>query len=170
MESTPPIKSLTLACIREIIMGEYLTGDHMNTFHDIMSLHTDFRPQNVFYIGVLTFVSPVAGSHIQIISGNPTSLEQITHWICTYYDGQFIHIYDSLNMRRLLPEQQEFLDRLFLHKPPVKFEMVQRQPNMVDCGVFAIAFATSLVNHRDPTAEVYVHSDMRSHLLKIFDV
>lgn len=163
------VKSLTHASIREIVTGDYLPGDHINTFQEIVALQTEFNPQNVFFIGALEFVRPVVVPHIQILSGNPTSVEQITHWICTYYDGQNIHVYDSLNFQRLSPEQQQYLYQLFPHHPPVIYDKVQQQPNMVDCGVFAIAFATSIVNHRNPADEVYDHAKMRLHLLNILN-
>ena len=46
---------------------------------------------------------------------------------------------------------------------------VQQQPNGVDCGVFAIAFAVDILNG---TAEIRKHFDvgkMRSHLLKCLE-
>jgi len=46
------------------------------------------------------------------------------------------------------------LKRLFptydFDKSPVKFPIVQRQPNYSDCGVFAIVFATSLLFNNKP--------------------
>lgn len=54
-------------------------------------------------------------------------------------------------------------------KRPVKFPVVTNQPNSSDCGVFAIAFATSLFFGIKPEAIQYEVKNMRQHLLKIFD-
>ncbi|KZS01292.1 Uncharacterized protein APZ42_002097, partial [Daphnia magna] len=40
----------------------------------------------------------------------------------------------------------------------------QRQNNSYDCGVFAIAFATSLANGEDPTGMLYDPNQLRPHL------
>ena len=45
-----------------------------------------------------------------------------------------------------------------------KVKACQRQGNGFDCGVFAIAFATSLVHGEDPSELSYTPSKMRDHL------
>lgn len=67
-----------------------------------------------------------------------------------------------------------FLKRLFptydFRKPyAVKFPVVQYQPNGNDCGVFAIAFAVSLLFNIKPEKIKYDCSLMRSHLIKILE-
>jgi len=68
---------------------------------------------------------------------------------------------------------EQFLKRLFptyeFEKNPVKFPTVQHQPNNNDCGVFAIAFATSLLFNVKPEKVKYEHEFMRSHLIKILE-
>lgn len=52
----------------------------------------------------------------------------------------------------------------------LKFPIVQKQPNGNDCGLFAIAFAVSLVyNYIKPEKVKYNQNLMRSHLIKIFE-
>ena len=46
-----------------------------------------------------------------------------------------------------------------------RVQQVQKQTYGYDCGVFAIAFATSLLSGDDPAALVY-RSDIRQHLLQ----
>jgi hypothetical protein len=41
----------------------------------------------------------------------------------------------------------------------------QRQSNGYDCGVFAIAFATSLANGEDPASRLYNPKKLRAHLV-----
>ena len=77
--------------------------------------------------------------HIQILHG-------VNHWICTYYDGNFLHVHDSLNANHLTFGQYLELKKLYLHlKDSSVFQKVQQQPNFKDCGVFAIAFNTSVI-------------------------
>ena len=157
--------------IHEIRIGDYLSGDHMNRFADILRMTTQFSPQNVFFIGALEFVQalPVHRKHIQLLSDNLTHVDSITHWICIFYDGLTINVYDSLNRSTLSPTQFDFLHRMFPHHPPVVFRRTQRQPNSVDCGVFALAFASSLAIGIDPAGEEYCHQKMREHLASIFE-
>ncbi|XP_063927441.1 uncharacterized protein LOC135140714 isoform X2 [Zophobas morio] len=156
---------------KDIISGGELYGEHINNFQDIIaSRFLNFRPIDVHLIALPQFVRPISHlrKHIQIISGVSGQPHQITHWICTYYDGNVINIYDSLNRESLYPEMEFFFNRLFPHKPQYKFHGVRQQPNNTDCGVYAIAFATSLLNNRDPSKENYHHLKMRSHLLDIY--
>jgi len=46
---------------------------------------------------------------------------------------------------------------------------MQQQPNASDCGIFAIAFAVSLLFNIKPEKLKYNHSLMRSHLIIIFE-
>ena len=45
----------------------------------------------------------------------------------------------------------------------------QKQGNGFDCGVFAIAFATSLANGQDPSSLLYDPSKLRNHLRSCMD-
>jgi len=70
------------------------------------------------------------------------------HWVCSYYDRN-IFVYDSLNNKTVHKHYEQFLKRLFstyeFVKNPVKYPTVQLQSNFNDCGVFVIAFSTSLL-------------------------
>ena len=50
----------------------------------------------------------------------------------------------------------------------IEFPRVQTQPNTRDCGVFAIAFAVSLLFNILPDKVTYKHALMRQHLLQMF--
>ena len=95
------------------------------------------------------------------------------HWVCSYYDTKNICIYDSSNKRKLHKHHEQFLRRLFpfypFDKKSIIFPTVQQQPNCSDCGVFAIAFAISLLYNIKPEKVRYDVSLMRSHLIKIFE-
>src|SRR5277367_426181 len=108
---------LPLQMVKDITTGTYLGDDHMNKFGQILSSKTDFRPRDVLLIQLLDAIEPVSPTspHIQLLSGTIKQVGEITHWICTFYDGAVIHVYDSLNNRYLSPVQHEFLRRLFPH-------------------------------------------------------
>lgn len=100
---------------------------------------------------------------------------QIGHWICTYYDGVKLHVYDSLKQRRLHADHIRYLKMLYPYidledegNGEVAYEEVMPQDNDFDCGVYSIAYATSVVFGRDPKEEEYDRSQMRAHLVKMF--
>jgi len=105
--------------------------------------------------------------HIQILHSSFSSLDG--HWICSYYDRRNIFIYDSLKNKTLHKDHKQFLERLFsthnFHKNPVEFSIVQHQPNCSDCGVFAIAFATSLLFNIKPEKVKYEHKLMQKYVM-----
>ena len=51
----------------------------------------------------------------------------------------------------------------------IDIKPVQQQTNGQDCGVFAVAFATSLPNGEDPTNVTYDVQQLRPHLLSCLD-
>ena len=50
----------------------------------------------------------------------------------------------------------------------LRFMRVQSQKGCNDCGVFALAFATTLCNGECPTSMTYNQKSMRKHLLDCF--
>ena len=50
----------------------------------------------------------------------------------------------------------------------VKIAKCQQQEGAVDCGLFSIAFATSIAHGFDPTTVEYIQAHMRIHLVKCF--
>ncbi|XP_051157417.1 uncharacterized protein LOC127279225 [Leptopilina boulardi] len=60
------------------------------------------------------------------------------HWICTYYDGLRLYIYDILNKGCLNEDQIKYLERLYPFKPTVVFAKVHQQPNVKFEGLLDI--------------------------------
>lgn len=60
---------------------------------------------------------------------------------------------------------------LFCKEPVININIasVQQQSNSVDCGVFAIAFATSVAFGENPTTCQYDKSKMRGHLIQCLE-
>ena len=98
--------------------------------------------------------------------------KELGHWVCSYYDGVDIYIYDSLNLQYLHPHQKIYLEHLYsffsFDTQKVKFPRVQEQKNGVDCGVHAIMNALCLFYGFFPDLIQFDTSMMRSHLHKIF--
>ncbi|XP_067213884.1 serine/threonine-protein kinase 10-like [Linepithema humile] len=151
-----------------IVHGGWLNDEHMDYFNQFLKNCSDYKPEETWKLQRLEYIKPIPEDkkHIQI-------LHSTQHWICSYYDRKNLFIYDSLNKKELHSDHEKFLRQLFPTYPfnerPVKFPTVQKQPNGNDCGVFAIAFAISLLFNIKPEKVRYDHSLMRSHLIKIFE-
>ena len=131
------------------------------------------------YIGGLTDCSigkcqqfdivPRENGYIQILHAGSM------HWICVANmtsgksSNQVHYVFDSLFSRKI---QQDVIhqiaaysfcpeNELIIHVMPV-----QQQKNGVDCGLFSIAFATSLAFREDPSNSTYDSAALRPHLIK----
>lgn len=157
-----------------IFRGEWLTDVHMEHFKNLLRNCSEYTPVDTWRIQLLDTIQPIPVNkkHIQILHSSSGTYDG--HWVCSYYDTKNIFIYDSLNAGKLHMHHELFLKRLFptydFRKPyAVKFPVVQYQPNGNDCGVFAIAFAVSLLFNIKPEKIKYDCSLMRSHLIKILE-
>ncbi len=165
----PPRES----AINEIKENDYLSTDTIEKFHEILGRQTTFEPQSVslmrddLYDEIVSMSEP----HIQILCDTDT--EEVGHWICIHYNGDMLHIYDSFNSGRtmnLTDQQLLYIERLFPALcPRIEYKKVKQQENAVDCGVFAIAFATTLALGLDPCEQDYDTGKMREHLLTIME-
>ena len=96
-------------------------------------------------------------------------------WICVANmtsgksSNQLHYVFDGLFSRKM---QQDLIhqiaaysfclgNELIIHVMPV-----QQQKNGVDCGLFSIAFATSLAFGEDPSNSTYDSAALRPHLIK----
>lgn len=108
---------------------------------------------------------------ITIIGGNTTR-----HWRCLHFDGAQLFVYCSLGCDRydkLSKEEIRFIELKYTNVKPdnVFFPVVQRQVDGTSCGVFAAAFATTIVLGGNPSHKVYSKDVMalRKHLLTIIE-
>ena len=96
----------------------------------------------------------------------------VGHFVCVYYDTRNIKIFDSLGSNYLSPPFLRALQQLypynFQEKKVVIFPEVQNQWNEIDCAVFSIANATSLLFGKNPEMIEYDRKAMRPHLIQIF--
>ena len=147
----------------------YLENSHMDLFAEILNYHTSFRMQSVVNVYFPENIKQISfhQRNLQILYSNSPG-SSIGHWICTYYDGQRNHIYDSINAMILNKDQELYLHRLYSKSTKNVFHRVQQQLNSFDCGLFAIAFAVSICFGKNPENERYIPEKMRQHAAKIF--
>lgn len=152
--------------------GRMLNDNHMYKFEELLRIQSNFvfNMQSTLFVQIPQLIVPIREGqrHIQILF---SGLANAGHWICTYYDGVRLNVFDSLNARRLTDDQKSYLSRLFPFHPQVVFVDVDQQPpGSVECGVYAIAFATSIFFNEMSNNVNYKTRDnaMRNHLEKIF--
>ena len=118
----------------------------------------------VAVLAVQYAMEPQKGEFVQILN------LQGNHWITVSNVGcqpGHINMYDSLHMK-LSKDLKKLIADLLQHPGrtiTVTHCNVQWQSGGSDCGVFAIAFATSICAGQDPTMKVFDQKKMRKHLI-----
>lgn len=115
-------------------------------------------------LGPISQFDICAGEFVQIC----IDLER-EHWVCIASSQMNeLDVYDSLNPNTL-PSDLEKQIRSIVNDTNKQYSInikdVQEQENGVDCGVFSIAFATSLLHGEDPMGLSYDTTSLRTHLL-----
>ena len=115
-------------------------------------------------LGLCKNFDVVGGEFVQLLhtGGN--------HWVCLCSIGctkGHVNLYDSL-FHDVICDDIEKQARVLLGNEFRKLSVVpvQQQMNRSDCGVFSIAYATSLVFMDDPKIIQYDISKMHGHLIK----
>ena len=82
-----------------------------------------------------------------------------------------VNVYDSGEKHILYRNKDQVTSLLFTEQSTIKikFMNVQIQYGSSDCGLFAVAFATSLCEGIDPTTCIYRQPNMRRHFLACID-
>ena len=102
-----------------------------------------------------------SGEFIQFLHVNGS------HWLTISNIGEpkgVVNIYDSLLMKPSAETLNKIAQFVKSGTLTVKVKSVQRQVNSYDCGIFAIAFGTSLLHDEDPSKLIY--KGIRPHLLR----
>ena len=108
-------------------------------------------------------VTPAVTEFVQIIKTGG-------HWVCLSTIGcanGYVKVYDSMGTS---PSRTAIINscQMLFHngkKVAVSNQKVQRQQGASDCGLFAIAFATSLCFVNDPQEITYAQPLLRSHFI-----
>ena len=113
-------------------------------------------------------MSPPDRKFVQVIAVNQN------HWVALSTVGcqpSTIRIYNSLDGR--LPKHcLKLVANLMQSREKsvtVEFVDVQEQKGANDCGLFALAYITSICNGQDPATFLYDQAAMRPHLQECFE-
>jgi hypothetical protein len=94
------------------------------------------------------------------------------HWVCVakgFSQPNHVLVYDSMPSTPWKNDHILSCMSSLLYTQEKKMTYIvkscQRQSNGYDCGVFAIAFATSLANGEDPASRLYNPKKLRAHLV-----
>ena len=166
-------KTHSLASVRNNVLplGSRLDDDSLDEFLRIVRKRYGFETQSVQYMYCHhTLIEPVQSKRsVQLIGGNRTD-----HWRCLAFNGSKLYVYDSLaggTLDRLVDEEKEYIRLRYptIREIDIIFEKVQQQPVGVSCGIYASAFATSVVLGRDPCTDKYSKDEilMRRHFVQI---
>lgn len=163
-----------LSLVKENVLPIHseLTDESLDRFLRVIRETSYFETQSVQYI---QFPHMIVASHsnqsLQIIGGNCSR-----HWRCIYFDGTKLRVYDSIpgcTYERLVAKEKNYIHLRYpkVNERNIIFETVQAQPDGTSCGIFAAAFATSVVLGHNPCDEKYSKDVkcLRQHFIKIIE-
>lgn len=91
---------------------------------------------------------------VQIFYGGAVGdVEAVGHYICVFYkhSERRVYVYDSLVTKSLTKTQQKILDTLYPLAKYFRFVKPKTtQKDSTSCGIFSIAYATTLILGEDP--------------------
>ena len=117
-------------------------------------------------------IIPVDKPYIQLLHAGSM------HWACksnmetNKFDNGTHYVYDSLCKPKIMLDIVKQVASYSYHNNSTMSLLtrsVQEQKNGADCGLFSIAFATTLAFGGDPSTVNYDAALLRAHLIKCFD-
>ena len=95
------------------------------------------------------------------------------HWLCAFCIGGVVNIADSLGLFMSFNQHTILqLAKLYHFEDASELKLlkmgVQQQIGLVDCGVFAIAYAVELCHGANPEKVIFLQKQMRQHLYDCF--
>lgn len=175
-----PSHKLNLSIIAN---SQFLEDEHIDYFALLLHNQFHYAIRESWYVQHPEVIEQLDANkeHIQILHSRDTNYTfnenekySTDHWVCSYYDTKRIYIFDSANRKQLHEKHKIFLEKLYpgftFNSNTIEFPDVQKQPNNYDCGVYAIAFATSLALGEWPinSSFLFDHNQMRNHSIKLF--
>ena len=147
--------------------GRWLWGTHLTAvqlllkqqFPDINGLIDTFKITHA-QKGIT-----LSSGSVQILHVNGNHWITISTLMSTGNDNDVI-VYDSLNSPVSHGTKMQLANLIKTSKKSLKIKIanVNIQAGIDDCGVFAAAYSTALVNGQDPSTFVYDQGSMREHL------
>ena len=110
-------------------------------------------------------------SFIQILNVGGLNWVTISNVNCP---ADTLNVYDSMNFKLNRHDNERFLEQLsaMIKTPNSSFTVlrpqIQQQTGGNDCGLFAVAIATSLCFGDDPQGQFYYQAKMRDHLASCY--
>ena len=117
-------------------------------------------------------IIPVDKPYIQLLHAGSMHRVCISNTETNKYDNGTHHIYDSLCKPKIMLDiVKQVVSYSYHDKSTMSLltRSVQQQKNGVDCGLFSIAFATTLAFGGDSLTVSYDAALLRAHLIKCFD-
>ena len=151
-----------------VIMGEMLTDLHISAAQS--ALKRQFSNLNglestLYQTKKAVLNEAMVKNKLQIIH-----CKKRQHWIvATTVNSRSneVKVFDSIFVS-LDKETKQVLLNLFGHdkaEPKLKLLKSQKQSGSKDCGLFAVAYATSIAFGKDPTKKILYQDKMRTHLV-----
>ena len=154
----------------------WLTGDDINAFQYLLSKHERFANLDGLQ-DVLTFPSsrPLAGAcekkFIQIVNVRNSHWITLSNVFTTRANGDEVCVYDSMRPSKFDPALKTLASSMLRKE---KFYLtaveVSKQDGGNDCGLFACAFATSLLLGHNPISFDYTQQNLRKHFMRCIDL
>ena len=153
--------------LEPITKNSLLTSGHINKCQEILKRQfPDLGGLHCCTMGVtLDFPKATGDKWLQIVHDND-------HWVLVAKtEAGHVSIYDSLAQScwRKRPHTLSCASSLLQTSEKhllYKVKSCQQQNNGFDCGVFVVAFATSIAHGVDPNTVIYDRRSLRSHLQK----
>ena len=93
-----------------------------------------------------------------------------SHWIVVFtkHKGKLVYVYDSAYSSVDQATAKTIQTNFHCSMLSIRLVKSQKQVSAEDCGLFAIAFATSLAFGEDPSTREYCQANMHQRLLQCF--
>jgi len=160
---------------QNIVAGRQLNHGEINVFIRLLETFSDNQSVHTYCMTELNKIPYILPSkkHIQILYSCGKSYSSVHgHWVCSFYCEGKVFIYDSMQFNKLHEFHRPFLSRLHPYidlenSKSVSFPLVEKQPDINDSGIYAIAYAVSLIYGLQPEHIRYDKTEMHSHLMNM---
>jgi Ulp1 family protease len=103
------------------------------------------------------------------INGVQILHDRSDHWITFLHNGiNQVTVYDSV-YSTVEKETKAIIAQMTSSEEPTIQVQTIKQSGGMDCGLYAIAFATSLTHGQNPCMACYQQENMRKHLVQCFE-
>ena len=153
--------------------GMYIPDDVITASINLLRV---YDVNNIFSIGQFTPAAQQAAmfdqAHRPCLDDDNLAINFLlinAHWVTVIYDPQSrtVHLLDSLRNSNRPLQVLPILKKMYtnISEDDIVYPVVAQQPDHdPSCGAYAVAFAVSYILGKPPSDEVYVQSQMRTHL------